>query len=591
MRPQDATRMKLSAPFLSLGQPQRLDKARLRVLIFMRWYALLGVSLAMFLAWWLGFAGLNWSALLVFVVLGIAYNWMLSSLPEVPEIDSFQSIYHLQLVLDISALTGLLWASGGLSNPMSNLFVLHVVVSALIGTRTSVILAGSLACVAAIGLHVLAVRGFLLGQWAPPPRLDDTLHLLALLLAAVSTASVVGLLSARFQAREARLTEARQLVRLREQVLDRVVSGLSVAVEVVRDGEVIWQNDAMQFIRPKSLGEPWLCPGALQGCNRANVSAEAEHGGHTHSGPCDQSGVGLGPDEQPQPPPKDGSASCLVRVRIDGKDRVFRKFSWQLQTDSQLEVVHLYVDETVRLAEDERLKFTERLASLGRMAQGLAHELNTPLSTVRTLTQDVSVALRESPEVPHELRLDVAESLDMSLRELERCARIIRSLLQGRGLQGTNRPQLQPLAPIIQNAVALVSVGNRRQHPFLVQPTSAQAYVDGDVMIQVLVNLLTNAADASPPGTAIEIQVNEETPWVLLQVLDRGAGIPQEIRGRLFEPFATTKPVGQGTGLGLYTVRQLLADVGGQINMQDREGGGTVAEVSLRRETSAMMAV
>lgn len=591
MRAQDDSPMRRSALFLGFERAHRLDKARLRVLIFLRWYALLGVSLAMLLAWWLGFTGLYWPALLIFVVLGIAYNWMLSSLPEVPEIDSFQSIYHLQLVLDISALAGLLWASGGLANPMSNLFLLHVVVAALIGTRTSVLLAGSLASVAAVILYFVEIRGLLLGSWAPPPRLDDTLHLLALLLAAVSISAIVGLLSARFQAREARLTEARQLVRLREQVLDRVVSGLSVAVEVVRDGEVIWQNDAMQLIRPGALGEPWQCPGAIHGCNRANIANAAAVNDFDRplpSGPCAEA-AGPPRAENTQDAPRiDGAASCLVRARVAGLERVFRKFSWQLNTDSRVETVHLYVDETARLAEDERLKFTERLASLGRMAQGLAHELNTPLSTVRTLSQDVSAALRESPDIPDALRLDVAESLDLSLRELDRCARIIRSLLQGRGLQGNNRPQVLPIAPVIQNAVALVSVGSRRQHPFVVQPTSALAYIDGDVLIQVLVNLLTNAVDASPPGTPIEIQVNEDSGRVFLHVLDRGTGIPEEIRPRLFEPFATSKPVGQGTGLGLYTVRQLLADVGGQLRMTDRSGGGTIAVVTLRQEPSAV---
>lgn len=558
--------MKRSALRLGLDRAHRLDNSRLHILILLRWYALLGVSVTLLVAWWLDFQGIGWSAMFLFVILGVACNLMLSSLPSVPHPDSFQSIYHLQLVLDISALSGLLWASGGLNNPFSNLFLLHVVVAALIGTRTSVILAGSLASIAAIILHILARKDLLLGTFSPPPMLNEYLHLAALLVDAASIAAVVGLLSARFQAREARLTEARQQVKLREQVLERVVSGLSVAVEVIRDHEVIWQNEAMQSIRVLELGGTWTCPGAENGCNRMQASA---------SGACAQ--------------PSEGEAhSCLVRIRLEGRDRVFRKFSWQLKTEERLETVHLYIDETQRLAEEERLKFTERLASLGRMAQGLAHELNTPLSTVRTLTQDLGAALGEIPDLAPEIRADMEDSLSMSLRELERCARITRGLLQGRGLVGSGRPEEQELEPLVQNAVALVSVGSRRQHPFILHPGSATAFIDADVFIQVLVNLLSNAVDASPPGTGIELQLIPQQEQVVVEVADRGTGLHPDIRPHLFEPFATTKPVGQGTGLGLYMVRRMLAEVRGTLELVDREGGGTTARVTLQRYASSL---
>lgn len=559
--------MNFSAWVMGLERAHRLDNARLRILIFLRWYALAGVSLVLLLAWWLEFQGLAWTPLLIFVGLGITYNVMLSSLPVVPNPDSFQSIYYLQLVLDISALSGLLWASGGVSNPFSNLFLLHVVVAALIGSRASVLLAGGLASGAAVLLHVLAKQNLLLGAFEPPPILADSVHLLALLVDAVSIAAVVGALSARFQAREARLSEARTAVRLREAVLDRVVSGLSVAVEVVRNGEVIWQNAAMNRIRSRQVGEVWVCPGAQQSCNRALEDTE----GH-----CIM-------------PEQDNHHACLVKVHVDEEDRVYRKFTWRVSEQALAETVHMYVDETSRLAEEERLRLTERLASLGRMAQGLAHELNTPLSTVRTLTRDAVEALRASAEVPSALREDLNESLLISLRELERCGRITRGLLQGRDLSGAALPEVQELKPLIQNAVMLVSVGSRRQHVFVVPEVSARAYVDADGLVQVLVNLLSNAVDASPPGSSITLRVEEEAEEVRVLVMDEGSGLSPQIRRRLFEPFATTKPPGQGTGLGLYLARQLLLSFGATLTLENRETGGATALLVLRRQAPVLL--
>lgn len=552
--------MKLSTWVPELGRTHRLDAARLRTLIFLRWCALFGVSLCLLIAWGLRLEGLLWPALLSFVALGVLYNLMLKSLPSVPFPDTFQSIYYLQLVLDMSALTGLLWASGGLKNPFSSLFLLHVVVAALISTRASVLVAGSLASVAAVMLHGLDITGNLGGVLSLPHWLEDTVHLVALLVDAVSITAVVGTFSARFQAREARLSEAQDNVRLREQVLDRVVSGLSVAVEVVRDGEILWQNSAMQQIRQGKGGRRWICPGALHGCNRRKGSEL----------PCD-------PIDEHDP------QSCLVRIEIEGAARVYRKFAWQVKSSYRMETVHLYVDETRRLAEDERLKLTERLASLGRMAQGIAHELNTPLSTVRTLTQDVLQVLGADPQLPEALRSDLRESLELSLGELERCARITRGLLHGRGIEMTPHPMFQVLQPVIQNAVTLVAAGSRRRHSFVVDVEGVSATIDADVLLQVLVNLLSNAVDASVPGSVIEVNARSEAGQAVVQVCDRGSGLSPVVKARLFEPFVSTKPVGQGTGLGLYMVRQLLAEYDGALELKDREGGGVVAQVTLSK--------
>ncbi len=539
----------------------RLDTFRLLTLIRLRWYALFGVCIALVSARMLNFQGLAWAPLALFVLLGSFYNLLLSRATRLPHAVQVQRIYTLQLILDISALAGLLWSSGGLANPFADLFLLHVVVAALIGRFGAVIAAGALASTAAITLHLLEMNDLLIGRWSPPPFLQDTTRLSALLVNAVAIAALVGTLSRRFQAKEARLSEARDAVKLHEQVLDRVLNGLSAAVEVVSGDRIIWQNEAMGAIRALEVGDVWICPGTVHGCNRAIQNAD---------GQCDVKGM-LEP------------LSCLVSVQLSAGPKVFRKYAWQVHSDLQSETVHLYVDETRRITEEEQLRLTERLASLGRLAQGIAHELNTPLSTVRTLTQDVLTVVRGEPGISEEARVDVEDSLSLSLRELDRCARITRGLLGGRGLEGPARPQYQPLTPLIQDAVTLISVGNRRRHQLEIDASEAYAFVDADALLQVLVNLLSNAVDAAPAGTTIEIRCRLNELGTVLEVADRGIGIASSIRARLFEPFATTKPVGQGTGLGLYMVRQLLGEIGGSILLQDREGGGTIARVQLKR--------
>jgi signal transduction histidine kinase len=97
----------------------------------------------------------------------------------------------------------------------------------------------------------------------------------------------------------------------------------------------------------------------------------------------------------------------------------------------------------------------------------------------------------------------------------------------------------------------------------------------------VLVNLLTNAIDASPDGALVELVAEVDGGGVHLRVLDRGAGVPRELTQRIFEPFFTTKQPGEGTGLGLALVAGIVREHGGAMQVDSRPGGGTRVTVSL----------
>jgi two-component system C4-dicarboxylate transport sensor histidine kinase DctB len=111
---------------------------------------------------------------------------------------------------------------------------------------------------------------------------------------------------------------------------------------------------------------------------------------------------------------------------------------------------------------------------------------------------------------------------------------------------------------------------------------------DGDRLLQILVNLLQNARDAS--DQSVEVSLHDSTEQVLLTVRDRGPGLSESVRARLFEPFVSTKPPGKGTGLGLYTCARLAHQLRAELTVQNAEGGGVVARLALLKQAEIVTA-
>ncbi|MFW5921656.1 MAG: sensor histidine kinase, partial [Polyangiales bacterium] len=254
-------------------------------------------------------------------------------------------------------------------------------------------------------------------------------------------------------------------------------------------------------------------------------------------------------------------------------------------------VMNLYVDRTQATLAERRLVLAERLASLGRVAQGVAHELNTPLATIRTLAADMTATVRdlhaaESEEDRRRIGDDIGESAALLKDETRRLGRITQALLAGGDLV---RPQIDgsvPLAAVVERARALVFAGVRDGPQVDIDPNLDTHLVaaDPDRLVQVLVNLLQNAYDAvreREGGGHVVIRAHRVDGAVQLVLEDDGVGIDPQVEDRLFEPFATTKPPGQGTGLGLYTSYMLAQAMGGTLSLEPRDEGGTRAIVRL----------
>jgi C4-dicarboxylate-specific signal transduction histidine kinase len=254
--------------------------------------------------------------------------------------------------------------------------------------------------------------------------------------------------------------------------------------------------------------------------------------------------------------------------------------------------MNLYIDRTSATLAVRQLVLAERLASLGRVAQGVAHELNTPLATIRTLAADMVLALQnldsEDPARRAELASDLGESAQLIKEETARLGRIAQALLAGGDLVRLRISGSVPLAAVVERASALVFAGVRNGPRVNAEPSldGVRVRCDQDRLVQVLVNLLQNAHDAlrGIDGGSIRIAAELESDAVCIAVEDDGSGIDARVSGRLFEPFTTTKPPGEGTGLGLYTSYMLVRAMHGSLVLEPRAGRGTRALLRLPLE-------
>lgn len=218
---------------------------------------------------------------------------------------------------------------------------------------------------------------------------------------------------------------------------------------------------------------------------------------------------------------------------------------------------------------------SEKLASVGRLSAGIAHEIGNPLTSILGLVE----LLREGGIEPAEQ----AEFLRRIQGETERIHRIIRDLLdfaRARPEAPEDEKASTDLAVVIDRAVTLVAPQKDLRRISIERRVAADLpLVRGseDRWTQVLLNLLLNAADAIEGDGTITIVLEadeQDASRVVLRVSDSGPGIAPEVRDRLFEPFVTTKPPGSGTGLGLAVCLALVEGFGGKMSADNVEGGG-----------------
>jgi signal transduction histidine kinase len=222
-----------------------------------------------------------------------------------------------------------------------------------------------------------------------------------------------------------------------------------------------------------------------------------------------------------------------------------------------------------RLVLEDQLRHAERLATIGQLAAGLAHELNEPLANILGF---IGLA-RKEPALPPGARadLDKASSAALHAREVVRKLRdFTRRAPPARVLLDLNR--------VVRDALYLLEARCGRQGIRLeleLAPGGAEVHADPTQLAQVLLNLAVNAVQAMPAGGRLTLATTVAGDRCRLVVADTGEGMNEEVRSRLFLPFFTTKDRDQGTGLGLALVHAIVTDHGGTIEVESEPGRGS----------------
>jgi signal transduction histidine kinase len=521
-------------------------------------------------------AGLRWWAIsgaMIGVVVSLALSWTFVSTPEVVsgllvmvvvngvllwrtrrELHVGRNELQLHATVDLGLLCWLLAWAGGVRNPLSLAFSFHVVLGALLNGRRGVFFSSGTSLLFLAVLWILEQQGAL----PTPPLVDGPPLLWALALGLL----VVGLGYLALEVAERQRNEREKAQQGREEVqgaldlLLDVLAALKVGVDVKdAEGRTVVQNDAGLTEAPSFALE--AAKGRAQGRLDADDSVN------------------------------DGRVTERFTVINSGVERLVELIALRPK-HPRVSRAFLTVDRTEGLLVEQRHIMLERLATLGRAMQGVAHELNTPLTTMQTLAKDLQAALKDV-ELKDLVRADVDESLSLLIEETRRCRSLTQSLLSTANDGARSRGAKLSLVDVAKKSVRLV--GAERDAVFVDEASlSEHGLVEADRVLQILMNLIQNALaatldlrdDGKGPRVVVDAAFVDGVTEVRVQ--DRGPGLPAPVRERLFEPFVTTKT--EGTGLGLYTSQQLAREIGGSLAVGDAvDGPGTRAVLGLKRLT------
>ena len=220
-----------------------------------------------------------------------------------------------------------------------------------------------------------------------------------------------------------------------------------------------------------------------------------------------------------------------------------------------------------------------KLATLGQMSAGISHELNQPLAALQTLADNARALLARGR---HD---EVGENLQLISELVDRTGRIVRQLKSFARKEAAT-PQAVTVASAIEHALLIVEPRRREIAARIeVTPPAADllALAEAGRLEQVLVNLLRNGLDAmaGQPAPVLEVSASRHGERVSIQVRDHGAGLADEVRTHLFEPFYTTKPAGEGLGLGLAISLTIVESYGGTLGAHNAPDGGAVFVLTL----------
>lgn len=292
-----------------------------------------------------------------------------------------------------------------------------------------------------------------------------------------------------------------------------------------------------------------------------------------------------------------------IRELYEGSSRVAHgDFDFRLNLDQQDEMGELaesFNKMTIRFQETkndldrqvrERVKQlvrSERLAGIGFLAAGVAHEINTPLTGISMVAE--SLLMRKESllsQVAEEDREDLLEDLETLLTESRQCRTITKKLLEFARGEGGTRDEVD-VTQVINEVIHLVShLGKYRSYSLTFEHNSPVIIeANRSELKQVILNLIANGLEAMDEGGELVVKLREETDQIEIQIIDQGAGMTEEILEHLFEPFFTHAKPGKGTGIGLAITHRIIVDHGGTIEPKSAgPGQGSTFHIHLPKK-------
>ena len=232
-------------------------------------------------------------------------------------------------------------------------------------------------------------------------------------------------------------------------------------------------------------------------------------------------------------------------------------------------------DVTERIRLEEQLQQSDKLSSIGLLAAGVAHEVNTPLTGISSYSQ---MLMQQIPEADPRRQL-----LEKIHRQTSRASSIVNNLLN---FSRVSDARLVPVAlnQVLDDTIQLLEAQLRNTEIEVVRnydPSLPFAPGNAAKLQQVFMNLILNARDAMPRGGRLEIATESNLDSIIISFRDTGVGISADDLARIYDPFFTTKQIGKGTGLGLAVSYGIIRDHGGHITVESQSGEGTVFQISL----------
>ena len=271
---------------------------------------------------------------------------------------------------------------------------------------------------------------------------------------------------------------------------------------------------------------------------------------------------------------KMGALGTVSGVKADGEEFPVEASISQISVEGKKFYTVILRDLTERKRMEEQLRRTERIAELGTLASGMAHEIGTPMNVILGRAEYLMQRTQEEP---------LKKGLQTIISQVERITRVMNQLLAFARRKPVERRALD-LQKTVEDNLEIFEERLGR-HRIIVERSFEEScppvFADADQMSQVVINLVMNALHAMPDGGTLRVGVLPNDGMVRLTVADTGHGIPQDVVDKIFDPFFTTKEFGKGTGLGLTVVKGIIEEHQGTIAVESDSGKGTTFTIHL----------